>query len=148
MRLVSEERAPAWGLSSRCLCPDRDVVLTACRHTGSRWSGSGGHQPGSAAASGAARTPVISGCSAQVGGELFPFPGVHFRAVRPETDDCGVFLVRSEGTPGVLHVMVQKAIPLWQAGPGRQLWSETLGCDTLGFPISPVMACLNPVLFS
>lgn len=97
----------------------------------------GGHQPGSAAASGAARAPVISGCSAQVGGELFPFPGVHFRAVRPETDDCGVFLVRSEGTPGVLHVMVQKAIPLWQAGPGRQLWSETLGCDTLGFPISP-----------
>lgn len=71
-----------------------------------------GHQPRSAAGSGAVRTPVISGCSAQVGGKLFPFPGLNFRAVLPETDDYEVFLVRSEGTPGVLHVMVQKAIPL------------------------------------
>lgn len=94
--LVREEGAPAWGLSSRRLCPNRE-----CGSHSVLAHRLGGHQPRSAAASGAGQTPVISGCSVQAGGKLFPFPGLNFSAVLPETDDDGVFLVRSDGSPGV-----------------------------------------------
>lgn len=154
--LITQARRPSAGWlegsePSRGACPPDACASTglwfsACWHPGSRCSGSGGHRRVCCHQWRGSNT-----CHRRVlctgGQKAISLSQFEFQAVLPETGDCGVFLVRSEGIPGLLHAWFGKPVPCG-AGPGRRLWSETLGCGTLGFPISPAMACLNPVLFS
>lgn len=65
--------------------------------------------------------------------KAFPFPGLNFSAILPETEEYGVFLVRSEGTWGAACHGSESRSPV-QAGPLRPLWSERRAVLHLDFP--------------